>query len=131
MRAAVQTVDGTYTVDVAEETVVDFEPERTLGGSAAPSLPLPRVVAGAAVGSTVVAVVDRRPPVLVSNDAGTTWREAGVGLPAGRAMAIAEDDPDLILDAARNRLDLSQDGGRCWRALAPELREIDALAWLP
>ena len=131
MRAAVQTVDGTYTVDVEEETVVDFAAERTLGSETGPPLALPRVVSGAAAGSTVVAVVDRRPPVLVSNDAGTTWREAGGGLPAGRAIAIADDDPDLMLYAARNRLYVSQDGGRFWRALAPELPEIEAVAWLP
>ena len=131
MRAAVQTVDGTYTVDVQEELVVDFEGERTLYREPGPSLALPRVVAAAAVGSTVVAVVDRRPPILISNDAGTTWREAGGGLPAGRAIAIADEDPDLILYAARNRLYLSQDGGRFWSALTPELPEIEALAWLP
>jgi photosystem II stability/assembly factor-like uncharacterized protein len=90
-------------------------------------LPLPRVVAAAAVGSTIVAVVDRRPPLAVSYDAGQTWSEAGGGLPAGRAVAIAEDDPDLVLYAARNRLYLSTDGGRFWRALAPELPEIEAI----
>ena len=63
------------------------------------------------LGSTVVAVVDRRPPLVVSNDAGRTWREAGGGLPPGRAVAIADDDPDLVLYAARNRLYLSEDGG--------------------
>ena len=68
---------------------------------------------------------------MISNDAGTTWREAGGGLPAGRAIAIADEDPDLILYAARNRLYLSQDGGRFWSALTPELPEIEALAWLP
>jgi hypothetical protein len=51
------------------------------------------------------------------------------GLPPGRALAIAQDDPDLILYAARNRLFVSRDGGRFWHALAPELPEIRAVAW--
>ena len=75
-------------------------------------LSLPLVVAAAAVGSTVIAVVDRRPPLAVSNDAGRTWREAGGGLPPGRAIAIAEDDPDHVLYAARNRLYESQERRR-------------------
>jgi photosystem II stability/assembly factor-like uncharacterized protein len=79
------------------------------------------------VGATLVAVVDAKPPLLVSRDAGVTWSESGRGLPGGRAVAIAADDPDTILYAARNRLYLSQDGGRFWRALAVELPEIDAL----
>ena len=94
-----------------------------------PDISLPLVVAADAVGARVVAVVDRRPPLAVSDDAGTTWREAGGGLPAGRAVAIHPDDPDLVLYAARNRLYLSRDGGRFWAALAPELPEIAALAW--
>ena len=79
------------------------------------SLPLRRRRGG--VGSTVIAVVDRRPPLAVSNDAGRTWREAGGGLPPGRAIAIAEDDPDHVVYAARNRLYLSRNGGVFWRAL--------------
>jgi hypothetical protein len=75
-------------------------------------------------------VVDRRPPLAVSYDAGRTWREAGGGLPKGRAVAVADDDPDCILYAARNRLYLSTDGGRFWRSLAPELPEIAAVAWV-
>jgi photosystem II stability/assembly factor-like uncharacterized protein len=88
---------------------------------------LPLFVAGAASGSTVVAVVDRRPPLVVSNDAGRTWRESGGGLPPGRAVAVADDNPDLMLYAGRNRLYLSEDGGRFWRALVVELPEIEAL----
>jgi hypothetical protein len=125
VRALVGTVDGVFEVDLEEEVVlgaVDVHVERpTL------SVELPRVLAAACSGSTVVAVVDRRPPLAVSNDAGSTWRESGGGLPAGRAVAIAEDDPDYVLYAARNRLYLSTDGGRFWRALAPELPEIEAL----
>lgn len=126
MRALVSTVSGVFEVDLDDEEVlgtVDMlvEPEKL-------ELPLPLVVGAARSGSTVIAVVDRRPPLAVSNDAGRTWREAGGGLPAGRAIAIADDNPDVVLYAARNRLYLSEDGGRFWRSLAPELPEIEALA---
>ena len=76
-------------------------------------------------------IVDRRPPLVVSTDAGVTWREAGGGLPRGRAVAIAPDDPDVVLYGARNRLYLSTDGGTLWRGLAPELPEIEAVAVVP
>lgn len=129
MRAFVRTVDGVFEVDLDEEEVlgltdVHVEPAKV-------ELSLPLVVSAAATGSTVVAVVDRRPPLVVSNDAGRTWREAGGGLPTGRAVAIGEDDPDVVLYAARNRLYLSTDGGRFWRALVIELPEIEALSLTP
>ena len=38
--------------------------------------------------------------MLVSHDAGTTWRESGRGLPPGAAVAIADWDPDLLVYAA-------------------------------
>lgn len=127
MTAAVRTASGTYLVDLEAEEVIgagdDFEPLQV-------SVQLPRVVAAAAAGATVVAVVDRRPPLAVSNDAGRTWREAGGGLPAGFAVAIDEDNPDVMLFAARNRLYLSENGGIFWRALVPELPEIQAVALL-
>ena len=126
MRALVRTVDGVFEVDLDEEEVlgvVEAPVEPTVL-----ELPLPRVVAVAAAGSTVIAIVDRRPPLAVSNDAGRTWREAGGGLPPGRAIAIAEENPDVVLYAARNRLYLSEDGGRFWRSLAPELPRIEAVA---
>jgi photosystem II stability/assembly factor-like uncharacterized protein len=88
------------------------------------------VVGAAAVGSTIVAVVDRKPPLAISNDAGSTWREAGGGLPPGFAVAIHDDNPDVMLYAARNRLYLSENGGTFWRALVPELPEIEAVAFL-
>jgi photosystem II stability/assembly factor-like uncharacterized protein len=127
VRAAVQTADGVYVVDLEEEDVIGFEPDRTLEIATVP-VELPRVLVAAAAGSTLVAVVDRRPPLMVSHDAGRTWRESGGGLPPGRAVAIADDDPDLVVYGARNRLHLSTDGGRFWRALAPELPEIEAVA---
>jgi hypothetical protein len=42
-------------------------------------------------------------------------------------VALAADDPDLVVYAARNRLYVSRDGGRFWQALAPELPEIVAV----
>ena len=91
---------------------------------------LPRVVAAAALGSTVVAVVDRRPPLAVSYDAGMTWHESGGGLPKGTAVTIDPENPDRILYAARNRLFFSEDGGRFWRALVVELPEIEAVMFV-
>ena len=85
------------------------------------------MLAAAAAGSTVVAVVDRKPPLLVSYDAGSTWSDSGRGLPAGRAVAISETDPDFVVYAGRNRLFVSRNGGRFWSALEAELPEIEAL----
>jgi hypothetical protein len=129
MNAAVQTADGVYTIDLDDEEVLGFEPGARLAPARTPVVDLPRVLAAAGAGSTVVAVTDRRPPLVVSHDAGRTWRESGGGLPRGRAVAIADDDPDVILFAARNRLYLSGDGGRFWRALVLELPEIEAVAF--
>ena len=130
MRAAVQTEHGVYEIDVEDELVLGLDEGARLDRQDVDT-GLPRVVAAAASGATVVAVVDRRPPLAISNDAGSTWREAGGGLPPGFAVAIADDDPDLVLYAARNRLHLSRDGGRFWTALAVELPDIEAVAWLP
>jgi len=125
--AAVRTTSGTYVVDIEAEEVIgagdDFESPRI-------AVELPRLVAAAAAGATVVAVLDRRPPLAISNDAGRTWREAGGGLPAGFALAIDEDNPDVMLFAGRNRLYLSENGGLFWRVLVPEFPEIEAVAFL-
>jgi hypothetical protein len=129
VRALVRTVDGVFEVDLDEEEVLGLAEERVEPAAVAVSLPL--VVAAAASGSTVIAVVARRPPLAVSHDAGRTWRESGGGLPPGRAIAIAVDDPDYVLYAARNRLYVSSDGGRFWRALTPELPEIEAVSLEP
>ncbi len=129
MRALVRTVDGVFEVDLDDEQVLGPAETRVEPEPVTVSLPL--VIAAAASGSTVIAVVDRRPPLAVSNDAGRTWRESGGGLPPGRAIAIAEDDPDYVLYAARNRLYVSTDGGRFWRALTLELPEIEAVALEP
>ena len=131
MKAAVETADGVFEIDLDEEELLDFTADERLERPKTPNLSLPLVVAVAAVGATVVAIVDRRPPLAVSHDAGRTWREKGGGLPRGVAVAIDEDDPDVVLYAARNRLFLSQDGGRFWRALTLELPEILAVELRP
>jgi hypothetical protein len=124
MIARVTTVEGLFEVDLETEEVEPgagvVEPQHVETG-------LPRVVCAASAGSTVAVVVDSRPPLAVSHDAGQTWREAGRGLPPGFAIAMREDDPDLILYAGRNRLYLSRDGGRFWEPLALELPDIEAV----
>jgi hypothetical protein len=123
--ALVATAAGVFGVDLDSAEVLPDDPFVT---EPAPALNLPRVLAAAEAGSTVVAVVDSRPPMLVSHDGGLTWRESGRGLPPGRAIAIGADDPDMIVYAARNRLYVSRDGGVFWNALEVELPEIDAVA---
>ncbi len=126
MIAVVATAGGAFAVDLETEEV---EPhELPIAPPETPSLNLPRLVAAAASGSTVVAVVDAKPPLLVSHDVGSTWRESGRGLPPGRAVALAPDDPDLVVYGTRNRLYVSRNGGLFWTALAVELPEIGALA---
>ena len=125
MIALVGTVDGTFAVDLETEEV---EPAEPFTPAPSPRLNLPRVIAAAASGSTVVAVVDAKPPLLVSHDAGTTWRDSGRGLPAGRAVAIDDLDPDVVVFAARNRLHLSRDGGLFWTSVPVELPEIETVA---
>jgi hypothetical protein len=128
MRALVQTALGLVTVDVDEDEVVEIDEDAELETTPL-ELGLPRVVSADRQGAVVVAAVDRRPPLLLSGDAGLTWREAGGGLPAGRAVAISPDHPDLILFAGESRLYVSSDGGRFWRALATELPDITGVAW--
>jgi hypothetical protein len=126
MIAVVGTTAGTFAVDLDTDEVepwpgrVEQVPE--------PVLNLPRVVAAAAAGATVVAVVDAKPPLLVSHDAGVTWRQSGRGLPAGRAVAVFEGQPDVAVYAGRNRLYVTRDGGVFWTALAVELPEIVAVS---
>ena len=101
MIALVRTVDGVVQVDV--ETEIAFGEVDAQVDHERIELELPRVVAASAAGATVVAVVDRRPPLVVSYDAGATWNEAGGGLPPGFDVAVDPADPDRILFAARNR----------------------------
>jgi hypothetical protein len=131
VRASVLAADGVFLVDLEDGSVLgpaadgDFDP-----APEPPSRPsLPRLVAVSGAGSTVVAVVDTRPPLVVSHDAGRTWREAGRGLPPGQAVAVSAENPDHVLYAAGDRLYVSTDGGRFWRSLDAELPEIQAVAW--
>jgi hypothetical protein len=125
--AHVRTADGVFAVDVEDEVVVG-DVEATVDVERL-GLELPRLVAASQAGATVVAVVDRRPPLVVSYDAGVTWTESGGGLPAGFDVAVDPADPDRVLFAARNRLYLSTDGGRFWRSLEPELPDVEAVDW--
>jgi photosystem II stability/assembly factor-like uncharacterized protein len=124
MNALVATAGGTFSVDLDTGEVEPVDHEVVTEEL---RLNLPRVVASAAVGATVVAVVDAKPPLLVSHDAGSTWRESGRGMPPGRSVAISADDPDVLVYAARNRLYVSRNGGVFWSALAAELPEIRAV----
>jgi len=126
--AAVGTLAGVLLVDVEDESLVGEGTDVPVVDR--PDVALPRVVAAAGAGSTIVAVVEHRPPLMISNDNGATWREAGGGLPPGFAVAIAEDEPDRILYAARNRLYVSTDGGVFWRSLPFELPDIESVAWI-
>ena len=85
MIAAVQTVEGVVLVDVEADELLGSGTE--LPAVETPPVELPRVVAAAQSGSTIVAVVERRPPLAISRDNGSTWSEAGGGLPAGFAIA--------------------------------------------
>ena len=127
MEALVATALGCVRVDLddGEAVLVDDEPPEPQ----AVELSLPLVVTAHQAGPRIAAVVERRPPLLLSDDGGLTWREAGGGLPAGAAIAIAEDDPDLLLYASEARLYVSEDGGLFWRSLPPELIGITAVAF--
>jgi hypothetical protein len=122
----VATVAGSFAVDLETDEVEPWDGD--VSPPPPPALNLPRVIAAAAAGSTVVAVVDAKPPLLVSHDTGSTWRESGRGLPPGRAIAISDDDPDLLVYAGRNLLFVSRNGGVFWSALALELPEIERIA---
>lgn len=130
MIVAVETAEGVYSVDAEEERIVDFVPGASLEEELEPRVELPLLVSAARSGSTVVAVLNRRPPLAVSHDAGRTWREAGGGLPKGKTAAIDAADPDRIAFATTGRVYVSTDGGRFWRSLAPEFDEILRVGWL-
>jgi hypothetical protein len=134
--AVAECEDALYLVEVGasaeEDDLAGREPEgaveRPRPTGLAPDFISELLVDVDAAGPTVVVLVDRKPPLLVSHDAGATWSERGAGLPAGRAVAVGAN-PDDMLYAARNRLYVSRDGGRFWRALAIELPEIKDVAW--
>jgi len=137
MKAEVGCDDGLYVIEIGADAEEDALVDRQEGGAVTRSRPLeltPAWAAGQALdvdaaGATIVLLLDRRPPLMVSHDAGSTWSERGSGLPPGRAVAVGES-PDDMLYAARNRIFVSRDGGVFWRALAVELPEIHDIAWL-
>jgi hypothetical protein len=128
--------DALYLVDVGtsaeEDELAARDPdgglERERPRNLVPAFAHAQLVDVDASGSTIVLLVERRPHLLVSHDAGQTWTERGAGLPAGRAIALGEN-PDDVLYAARNRLYVSRDGGVFWRAVGLELPEIEDAAW--
>lgn len=131
----VQCEEGVFRVELedGDAEVAEFEagvslPGRERPADVVPSFALNQVVDLDACGDTVVLLLDRRPPLLVSQDGGQSWNEAGGGLGSGRAIAFGET-PDRLVYAARNRLYVSTDGGRFWRALTVELPEIRGVAW--
>lgn len=131
MRASVLTAEGVFLVDLEDGSVLGPSPEASFDPPPRPAgrPPLPRLVAASGAGSTVVALVDARPPLAVSHDAGRTWRESGRGLPPGYAVAVSAENPDHVLFASRDRLYVSTDGGRFWRSLEAELADIQNVAW--
>jgi hypothetical protein len=136
MRAEIGCDDGVYTVEIGEDADEDVLLDRDEDDAVARTRPLELTPAWAAgqtldldaEGATIVLLLDRRPPLLISRDSGTTWSERGSGLPAGRAIALGAS-PDDVLYAARNRVYVSRDGGVFWRAVAVELPEIRDVAW--
>jgi hypothetical protein len=129
VRAAVETLRGVAVVDLDEDEILELDEDASLEPPTL-QLSLPLVVAADRSGPFIVAVVARKPPLVVSRDAGTTWHETGHGLPAGAAVSISPDHPDLVLFASDTRLYVSRDGGRFWHPLAVELPGIRALEWL-
>jgi len=124
-----ETAFGIATVDAGTGELVALEAGEPLPRPSVEGLGLPRLVAADAHGSRVVAALDLRPPLAVSDDAGMTWREAGAGIPPVVAVAIAPDHPDVVAAVTATRVYLSHDGGRFWRSLPIELEGIVAVAW--
>jgi hypothetical protein len=120
---------GVVSIDLETgEIEIDADAEAAVSRER-PALNLPLVIAADRNASRIVAVVARRPPLVVSDDAGTTWRETGGGLPAGVDIAILSDHPDRLLYVSESRVYLSTDGGLFWHALEVELPSITAVAW--
>jgi hypothetical protein len=134
--AAARCEDALYLLEVGEsaeeDELMSRDPDGTLERvrprELVPSFLTAQLVDVDAAGSAIVLLVDRRPPLLVSHDAGQTWTERGGGLPPGFAVALGEN-PDDVLYAARNRLYVSRNGGVFWRSVGLELPEIQDAAW--
>lgn len=125
----VETTFGIATVDADTGELVELEGGGPLPRPSVEGLSLPRLVAADTHGSRVVAALDLRPPLAVSDDAGVTWRQTGAGMPPVVAVALAPDHPDAVAAVTATRVYVSQDGGRFWRSLPIELEGIVAVAW--
>jgi hypothetical protein len=125
----VETAFGLAELDLATGELLALEASDPLPREDPGGLGLPLVLAVSRVGSRVVAALDRRPPLAVSDDTGITWREAGGGLPRLTSVAIAPEQPDLIAAASATRVFVSADGGRFWRSLPTELEDVVAVGW--
>ena len=126
MKIVVDCALGILAVDLDEDEaeLVDELPERL-----PVEISLPLLLDAAAAHSTVVAAVETKPPLVISHDAGSTWSESGRGLPRIHAVAVWDDDPDVLVAASSERLYVSRDGGKFWTALTVELPEIRAIAF--
>jgi hypothetical protein len=129
---SVLTVEGVFLVDLEDGSVLGPSADAQFDPPPQPPArpPLPRLLAASAAGSTVVALVEAKPPLMVSHDAGQTWKGSGRGLPPGHAVAVSAENPDDVVYAARNRLYVSGDGGRFWRSFEAELPDIEGVAWV-
>jgi hypothetical protein len=127
MKARVATALGCVAIDLESDDAFLVDDEPPVADRVEVSLPL--VIAASQAGSRIVAAVDRRPPLMISDDVGFTWREAGGGLPVGTAVAIDPENPDRLLLASATRVYLSESGGLFWRSLEVELIDITAVAF--
>ena len=127
MEAHVATSLGCVAVDLETDEAFLVDDDPPVADRVEVSLPL--VIAATQAGSRIVAAVDRRPPLVISDDVGLTWREAGGGLPAGTAVAIDPENPDRLLFASGTRVYFSETGGLFWRSLDLELIDITAVAF--
>ncbi len=120
--AHVQTADGVALVDLDDETVIAARRGCALRAAARPAAVAP------APGRRRRLRLDRRRRRRHEAAARRLPRRRAhlarlrPRPPAGRSVALSPDDPDVVLYATRNRLYLSRDGGRFWRALASSCR---------
>ena len=127
MEARVATSLGCVAIDLETDEAFLVDDVPPVADRVEVSLPL--VIAATQAGSRIVAALDRRPPLMISDDVGLTWREAGGGLPVGAAVSIDPDNPDRLLFASATRVYLSETGGLFWRSLEVELIDITAVAF--
>ena len=128
--------DGTYLVEVGATADEDQLAGRQEGAAVERERPLglaPSWAAGHVLDVDAVGLHRRPPPRPPPAPARLPRHRADLGRarrrpPPGRAVALREN-PDHVLYGGRNRLYVSGDGGRFWRALAVELPEIHDVAW--